>query len=100
MARVLARVPSFTHPTTTPPYEIERAGERLLCACPAFSFGKRAAKTCKHVRLYMAAERAAARCRERHGGDGAHVCMQCLVELLAATVGKAQRLTRQGRRRD
>ena len=88
MARLLlVRVPSLTRSGTSP-YEIEQAGPHLICSCPAFTFGKREGKSCKHLRIYRAAARALVRCREQHGGDGARICRQCLVTLLAAIAAK------------
>ena len=84
---LLVRVPSLTRSGTSP-YEIEQAGPHLICSCPAFTFGKREGKSCKHLRIYRAAARALVRCREQHGGDGARICRQCLVTLLAAIAAK------------
>jgi len=92
---LVVRVPSLTRAGTR--YDITRRGNDLACECLAFAFNRRRGRGCKHLRVYMAAERALARCHERHGGDGAHVCRQCLVELLAFTVAKAMKVQRKGK---
>ena len=93
----LARVPSLTTPGRA--YGVEQRGAVWICECPAFAFGKGKDRTCKHLRIYRAAEKLAWRCQEIHGNDGAGLCRQCLVSLLATAAAKVAR-ERKGRSND
>jgi hypothetical protein len=90
VTKIVAHVPSMTTPGGEM-YEIahdERAGV-LSCSCPAFSFGPRQDKTCKHIETYRAAELLMDKCSAAHGTPGERVlCKACLIGLLAASARK------------
>mgnify|MGYP006935471375 CR=1 FL=1 len=69
-------------------YRIERQDGQLWCSCPAFSFGKNKGVSCKHVKVYEGALRAAQRCQSLHGRKDGGVCMQCLVSLVGRSARK------------
>ena len=57
---------------------VDPAGNPILaCSCPAFVFGKRARKTCNHIKIYRAARHLAEECLEHHAGDGASSSTAC-----------------------
>src|SRR5690242_9728685 len=88
---VLAYVQSFTRDGSS--YEIARVGKALTCSCPAF--GRRQRSECKHLKVYLAAESALARCeREGHRNGDGWLCRACLIRSLAtiaATVARDYR---------
>ena len=96
---ILVAVPSFS--TGGRRYRIEavdggKAGMRLVCDCPAFGFSKVRPKSCKHIRVYLAADKAAERCAHAHGTPPGAVCIRCVVALLA---GVGHRIRRDYRKR-
>lgn len=89
---LLARILSFEKPDVT--YDITRQDGVLACDCPAFGFSKERPQTCKHLRLYLFAQRVVTRCRQRHGTPGRLVCEPCLLELLVAAARKSRKRER------
>jgi hypothetical protein len=85
---LLVRVPSFTGEGT---YDITRHGGVLACDCPAFGNSRERPQTCKHLKVYLLAEKAASACRRAHGTPGRLTCQTCLLVLLARIAAKAQR---------
>ena len=89
MGAVVGQVPSLTR--TGESYAIEQTWVGLVCACQRFVFGKRGHKSCTHVRIYRAAEKALRHCRAQHGtADG--LCQACLIALLVTSVRKVRRI--------
>lgn len=91
---IVAYIPSFERDGDS--YAIDMGLDGTLrCACPAFSFGPRLGRTCKHLRIYVAAEKALLRCRELgHGGPDGWLCARCLHALLVGAARKVQRYYR------
>ena len=90
------RIPSFTTPGVSYAVGPRGVGAGLACDCPAW----RQARPCKHVKVYIAVERAVARCRDAgHHVDVVRpsvdvVCPTCLASALVASARKAKSRTR------
>jgi len=89
---IVGRIPSFEKDGNS--YAIDMGSDGTLrCECPAFSFGPRLGRTCKHLRIYAASEKALLRCRDelKHGGPDGFLCARCLHALLVGAARKVQR---------
>ena len=88
---LLGRVPSLTTPDTS--YEIAFGRDGLSCSCPAFTYGKKKGKPCKHLDIWRAVQTAQERCANAHrgGGEAPGICERCLIALIAAATGKVRK---------
>ena len=93
---IVGYVPSMSTPGAS--YEIRREVDRsLTCSCPAFRVRNRGG--CKHVRIYVTAQRLAARCQSSGHPHASGICLPCLLALLSGAASKVAREYRPKKRR-